>query len=62
MLKQHDELLVELVRNTDELKRSNSFMEKRLHIMETIQAIFIPVMTILGLSGLAALLKVFALI
>lgn len=50
-VKQHDELIGELISLHQESSR-------RLRIMENIQAIVIPVFTILGLSGLAALLKV----
>lgn len=51
-VKQHEELISELIHLHEESSR-------RLKIMENVQAIVIPVYAILGLSGLAALLKVF---
>jgi hypothetical protein len=54
MKKQHDELIGELIQLNQESSR-------RLKIMENVQAIVIPVYAILGLSGLAALLKAFGL-
>lgn len=54
-VKQHDELIGELI----ELHQESS---RRLKIMENIQAIVVPVYALLGLSSLAALLKVFGII
>jgi len=51
-VKQHDELIGKLIQLHQESSR-------RLKIMENVQAIVIPVYAILGLSGLAALLKIF---
>ncbi|MEQ8713610.1 MAG: hypothetical protein RIC80_11375 [Cyclobacteriaceae bacterium] len=53
-VRQHDELIGELIALHQESSR-------RLKIMENIQAIVIPVYTILGLGGVAALLKVFGI-
>lgn len=53
-VRQHDELIGELIALHQESSR-------RLKIMENIQAIVIPVYTILGLSGIVALLKVFGI-
>lgn len=54
-VRQHDELIGEIIHLQQESSR-------RLKIMENIQAIVIPVYLILGLAGMAALLKVFGLI
>ncbi|MEM0939696.1 MAG: hypothetical protein AAF600_15745 [Bacteroidota bacterium] len=51
-VKQHDKLIGELISLHHESSR-------RLKIMKNIQAVVIPVYAILGLSGLAALFKVF---
>ena len=53
-VKQHDELIGEIISLHQESTR-------RLKIMENIQAIAIPVFIILGLSGLFAFLKVFGM-
>ena len=53
-VKQHDELMGELIQMHQE-------SSKRLRIMENVQAFAIPVLLVLGLSGLAAFLKVFGL-
>jgi len=50
-LNQHDELIKGII----QLRHESS---RRLKVMENIQAIVIPVYAILGLSGLATLLKV----
>lgn len=51
-VKQHDELISELMHLVDS-------SHKRLAIMERIQAITIPVLIITGFAGIAALFKVF---
>jgi len=51
-VKQHDELISELMRMVDVSSR-------RLSIMERVQSIVIPVLVITGFSGVMALLKVF---
>ena len=49
---QHDELLSELI-------HINDLSQRRLKLMETIQAISIPALIITGAAGITALLKVF---
>ncbi|MBC6426091.1 MAG: hypothetical protein GDA51_06415 [Ekhidna sp.] len=51
-VRQHDELIAELI----QLRQEGS---KRLRIMENVQVIVIPVYGILGAAGLFAFLKVF---
>ncbi|MEQ9468499.1 MAG: hypothetical protein RLN88_13890 [Ekhidna sp.] len=53
-VRQHDELMGELI----QMHQDSS---KRLRIMENVQAIAIPVLLILGISGLAAFLKAFGI-
>jgi len=54
-VREHYELISELISLQQESSR-------RLRIMENVQAIIIPVYAILGLSGLAALLKIFGVV
>ena len=49
-VRQHDELIGELI----QLHQDSS---RRLRIMENIQSIVIPVYAVLGIAGLVALLK-----
>jgi len=53
-VRQHDELMGELI----QMHQDSS---KRLRIMENVQAVAIPVLLILGISGLAAFLKAFGI-
>lgn len=52
---QHDEVIAELIQLHQESSR-------RLTIMENVQAIVLPVYSILGAAGLIALLKAFGVI
>ncbi len=53
-VRQHDELIAELI-------QLNQDSTRRLKIMENVQAVVIPVYSILGFAGLVGLLKVFGL-
>ena len=53
-VKQHDELIAELIKMQQD-------GNKRLRIMENVQAVAIPVCLILGAAGLLALIRAFAI-
>lgn len=57
-VKQHDELIAEVIHWTEEARMLRMESSRRVRIMEKVLAVFIPVMTVIGVGSLVGFIYI----